>query len=240
MPDESRIPRNLNEYVQYMKRTTDFLGKPSPAPFTGKNWERFNWTETELSQWESFTKTAGELFLHYSSKAFRTVVIKNKIRKVQSDTVKYNQQQKLLDRIASNPNRTVLTDFLLFRIRRGTSLEKTKRTVHTSSIDEPVLLALKPLGGAMLKIFCRTMKGTGRGHRHKISNSVMIAYRIGTVPPRNLSYCNARHISTHAKFILRLEPSEAGKRIYVFARWYNTKYPLLAGPWSAMHEAVIV
>ncbi|MBI3500890.1 MAG: hypothetical protein HY063_03765 [Bacteroidetes bacterium] len=222
-----------------MTRTTHFLNAPSLTSFKGKNWERFNWEETERAQWESFAKTADEWFKLYSNPAVRTTAVKNMLVDVQRDTVKYNQQQKLLDRIASNPNRTVTSDFSLFRIKRGSPLEKIKRTVHTASIDEAPMVALKGQGGGAIKVFCRTVTGTGRGHRHKLSNSVLIAYAIGRTPPASVDACTLKHISTRAKFFLRLDYKERGNRIYLFARWYNTKHPELAGPWSEMHQSVI-
>ena len=240
MPDESRIPRKLNDYVQYMKRTASHLNETAPSPFTGKNWERFYWTETELEQWQSFAEKSENLFLLYSDPANRTTSIKDQLREVQSETVKYNQKQCLLNRIASLPHRTVMRDFFTFNIKRGTPLEKTKRTVHISSIEEQPMAQLKSIGGGIVKVACRTLHGSGRPHRHKLANSVQVAFSIGQKPPKDVQRCSRQHLSSQAKFFLRLDLTDQGKYIYFFARWYNTRHPELAGPWSGVYSAMIV
>ena len=59
MPDQSRIPRKLDDFIPYMNTTAEYLLQPSPSPFTNLNWQRLNWTKEELSSKAHFQVSAG-------------------------------------------------------------------------------------------------------------------------------------------------------------------------------------
>ena len=47
-------------------------------------------------------------------------------------------------------------------------------------------------------------------------------------------------ISTRASFNLDAGSASSGKYLYIYLRWYNTKHPALAGPWSSMNTTLIL
>ena len=239
MADQSRIPKNFEKYYQYMFRTANYLLKPSPEPFSGINWQRFNWTEVELQNWLSLSEKAKEYYMLYSSPLSRTATVIKNFKETRERTAQYNRARCLLDRIASNPNVTVFSDYSVFNIKRGSPGEKIKRTRHKTPINEQVFFSLRPRGGGVIEVRCRTFTGARRPHRHKIANCVQVAMTIGSRYPKSVNECSEREVFSRAKFFLRLPLSEQGKMLFVYARWYNTSYPELAGPWSGLNNSVI-
>lgn len=240
MADQSRIPRNFNKFVMYLEQTSAYLLQKSPLPFTGFNWQRFHWTESELAMWQFFSKKASEYFSAYRNPSLRSTAIRDRLKNLRESTVQYNRKQCLLDRIASNPNQTVLNDFYVFNIRRGTSLEKIRRSRPQSPIDEKIFFFLKPIGGAILMCKCWTQSRSGRPHRHRLADSIQVAFKTRSPAPKSYLDCPEKEIFRTAKFFIHLPMEEIGETIGVFVRWYNTKYPHLAGPWSGLHVATVM
>jgi len=49
-----------------------------------------------------------------------------------------------------------------------------------------------------------------------------------------------RDISTKASFVLALSSASSTQSLFIYFRWYNTKHPELAGPWSALMTTMIL
>ena len=234
MPDQSRIPRKLSDFVAYMHNSAEFLFEKSAEPFDNLNWQRLGWTKEEAEQWKLFYDEAQYLSSKYSAKnTQRTVAIKDKFIQVRKSTVKYNQQHKLLDRIVSNPANTTIHDYAKFHIKRGTIMEKERTKFKKASISELVVMGIRALGGGDFIVRCLTDHESKRGKKAKGADLVILEYKVGNGETQQI-------ISSHAKFMLRSGPSNSGKVILVRARWYNSKHPELAGPWNNWHRATIV
>jgi len=67
------------------------------------------------------------------------------------------------------------------------------------------------------------------------ADSVQYMYAVGTTPPASAEAEGLKaEISTRASFNLDAGSASSGKYLYIYLRWYNTKHPALAGPWSSM------
>jgi hypothetical protein len=48
------------------------------------------------------------------------------------------------------------------------------------------------------------------------------------------------NISTKGAFMLQGGVECEGKRLYIYFRWYNTKHPDIAGPWSQLQTTIVL
>ena len=119
----------------------------------------------------------------------------------------------------------------VFNIRKG-ALQKTTRSVQTKSISEPVSVTLQSLGGGIISAKCYS-NSSARAGIFDEADSVQYSYLIGTVPPTSPSAEGMiRDLSTKGSFNFSVGDNNGGKNLYIYFRWYNTKHPELAGPWS--------
>ena len=72
------------------------------------------------------------------------------------------------------------------------------------------------------------------------ADSVQYVYVVGNTPPESADAIGlTKEISTKGIFTLALGSISSGKTLYIYFRWYSTKYPALAGPWNNM-EAILI
>ncbi|MBB3187857.1 hypothetical protein [Microbacter margulisiae] len=235
MPDGSRIPRTIEGFDIYIRITSAYFEKGSPATHA----VRLGITEGEVEQWNDYcTQWCALHALYINKQISRTTVVINKMRAIIQQAVTFNQTYSILERIAASPNMTI-GDLETFRIKRG-PLQKSTHTVPQTSVKELVDVVLKPLGGGMFAMKCYS----GLHKRPCINpaaDSVQYLYMTGDTPPASAGEATLiTGLSTKACFRLALPGGSRGKTLYIYFRWYNTKRPNLSGPWSKLKDELIL
>jgi len=229
-----RIPRGIDDCSQYLVSTNKYLGSGTP-----NNAERLGILPEEAIKWSGFTNRYNPLYLLYSDKKnSRTTAVKDQLLSIIDEVTDFDQKNHLLDRIAASPNVTI-ADMETFNIKKGV-LQKTTRSVATTPLINQVAAAIQPIGGGSLNIKCRNVSGE-RAAIDEGANCVQYAYMIGEKAPVSADAENLRReISTKASFILALGSDSSTQSLFIYFRWYNTKHPNLAGPWSALMTTFIL
>jgi len=235
MPTGTRIPRGINEFNPYIGVTTDYLTTGTPIT----NGERLGLSQEEVSQWKAFNDECTPLFTKYSDKKnSRTTAIKDQLLLVVDKTANFDKTYHILDRIASSLNVTI-ADMETFNIKKGV-LQKTTRTVSTTSINELVTVIIQPIGGGVVNIKCYTTTAQRAGICDD-ADSVQFLYCTGDTAPESAEAAGlTKDLFTKATFTLPLGAGSAGKKLFIYFRWYNTKHPELAGPWSGLQTTLLL
>ena len=104
-------------------------------------------------------------------------------------------------------------------------------------LDSPII-KVNSLEGAQMEFICRTDTDSTRASMHKDADGIELVYKIGEPAPTFPAECNRNHISTKAKFVLKLDLSDSGKKMTGFARWKNNTNSEKSGPWSSFSGLV--
>lgn len=234
MADAPRIPRGIDDCSQYLINTNNYLDSGTP-----NNAERLGILPEEAVKWSGFTNKYGPLYLLYSDKQnSRTTAIKNRLLSIIDEVTNFDQTNHLLDRIAASPNVTI-ADMATFNIKKGV-LQKTTRSVATTPLTNQVAAAIHPIGGGSVNIKCRNLSSERAGIEEG-ANCVQYSYIVGEKAPVSADDENMkRDISTKASFILALGSASSTQSLFIYFRWYHTKHPGLAGPWSALMTTFIL
>jgi hypothetical protein len=233
MSDGSRIPRGIDEFNPYIINTSNYMLEGTPT-----NAERLGVLTSESAQWTGFITDWNPLYAKYSDKKNgRTTAVKDQLLAIIDQCVLLDQTSRILDRVASSPNVTIV-DMETFRIKKGV-LQKTTRSFSTTPISETPIAAVQPLGGGSLAIKCHS--NTSRASILDGADSVQYVYAVGDTPPASADVQGlSKELTTKASFTLALGAGSSAKYLYIYFRWYNTKHPELASPWSAMVTTLIL
>jgi len=234
MQNDYRIPRSINGFNPYIVNTTVYLMDGTPT-----NAVRLGFSPDELLKWTGFAEDWSPLYpLYADRKGTYTTTIKDQLRAIINKCLKLNHDNCLLDRIAVSPN-AIIRDLETFNLKKG-ELQKETRTAPKTIIEEPVVASLQNIGGCWFSIKCRALRKV-RAAIFEEADSVQYSYIIGDVPPTSADVAGlTKEISTRASFTLQLDPGSSGKHLYIFFRWYRTKYPSMSGPWNTIQMALIV
>jgi hypothetical protein len=235
MTTGTRIPRGIEDFNPYIANTNAYLLAGTPTT----NAVRLGILPDEVSQWSDIATTWSPLYVKYSDKKnSRTTAIKDQLLSLIDQCVELDLTCHLLDRIAASPNVTI-EDMGAFNIKKGI-LMKTTRSIPQTPITEPVTVTIQPLGGGSITIKCYSTTGE-RAAIYDDADSVQFVYQVGGTPPVAADVSGLeKDISTKAIFTLALGSSSSAKYLYIYFRWYDTKRPNLAGPWSAMQTTLIL
>jgi hypothetical protein len=88
------------------------------------------------------------------------------------------------------------------------------------------------------------VKCYSKGSRASIldaADSVQYRFVVGTTAPTSADDAILdKELSTKASFVLPTGVQKVGMMLYIYFRWYNTKHPELAGPWSTLQSTIII
>ncbi|MBK5284499.1 MAG: hypothetical protein JJE25_03785 [Bacteroidia bacterium] len=119
-------------------------------------------------------------------------------------------------------------------------LAKTTHARRTEAIQEQCLSKLKPLGGGDIRVGCSTSHDTKRASKAEGADSVMVAYKIGDTAPASTNDGTTKATYSKATFTINCGDENTGKKLFLFTRWFDTKNPALAGPWSSLNSSGIL
>lgn len=235
MAIKTRIPRGIDEFGTYLHTTSDHLIEGTPV----SNGVRLGILPEEITTWTSMETEWNPLYLKYSDKKnSRTTSVRNELLLIIERTVDFDKSNHILDRIASSTAATI-ADMAAFNINKGV-LQRENRSFSTTPIREMVTTAMQLLGGGSIVMKCYTLNGQ-RAAIYEEADCVQYMYSVGHTPPESAEANGlTKEVSTKAIFTLALGPGSTAKYLYIFYRWYNTRHPELAGPWSAMQTTLIL
>ena len=227
----SRVPLTIVSFNPYVNNAVDYLNAGTP-----KNYVRFDFTESEMTSLDGILTRWKPLYALYSDKEkTRTSLVVAQLQDLMGEFNALNQSNHLLDRIAASANVTI-EDLKTFNIKSGS----TKRSVAVQPIQVGVDVSIQLLGGGSVTIKCRE-DGSSSASIIDEADCVQYAYIVGTTPPESADAVGLnRNVSTRATFTLSLGSGVSAKSLYIYLRWYNTKHPELAGPWTRLVSTVIV
>jgi len=234
MATGTRIPRGIHDFNVYLPNTTAYLLTGSPT-----NSVRLGITPEEMTQWSVFTASWEPLYAKYSDKKnTRTTAVTDQLRGMIADVISFDQNCHFIDRIAASANVTIV-DLEIFNIKKG-PLQKVTRMASSTPIAEQVSVTFGLLGGGMINIKCYSTTGQ-RASIYSGADGVQYMFVVGNTPPESAEVPGlSKELSTRAIITLSLGAGNAGKNLYIYFRWYNSKHPELSGPWSALQTTIIV
>jgi len=235
MPDRSRIPRLISTFNTYILNTSLYLAAGTPV----NNASRLGLTEAETSRWAELAEEWKPLYDLYSNKKVsRTVSIKEQLLNIIRKTVEFDRMNHILDRIGASAQATV-EDTGEFRIKKGGTAKKN-HTIPQNPITEPVMVSFVPIGGGMMNVKCYGVTSQRAGI-FRNADCVQFVYKVGKTPPASAEEAGlSKDLSSKAIFTLTLGPGNSGNYLYIYFRWYNTRHPRLAGPWSSLNSTMIL
>lgn len=231
MPN-TRVPQTISEFNVYVNNALDYLNNGEPQ----KNSVRLTITEGEVTLLTGIVDRWKPLYGLYTDKEkTRTPLVVAQLQDLMTEFNDLNQSRHLLNRIAASANVTV-EDLKTFNIKSGSA----KRSVAVQPIQETVNVSIQLLGGGSVTFKCRA-EGSSHASIIDMANCIQYAYLVGTTPPTSADDAGLfRDISTKATFTLSLGSGSSTKYLYIYFRWYNTKHPELAGPWTRLVSTLIV
>ncbi len=234
MTENTRIPRRIEDFNLFLNNTTEYFITGTPT-----NADRLGILPAEVTKWQGYDVRWKPLMLKYSDKKnTRTTAVTEELNQIIVEVVDLDHTNHLLDRIAASPNVTI-ADLDTFNIKKGV-LQKTTRSKPTTPITEMVVPAMQPLCGGSVSIKCRNHIGNSASILDG-SDCVHYCYQIGGTAPASAEADGLKSgLSTKASFTLSLGAASAKQELFIFFRWFNTKYPDLAGPWSSVQTTLIL
>lgn len=115
---------------------------------------------------------------------------------------------------------------------------KSDERQERPDITAVVFGMLNALPGSRIEITCRTASDASRASIAENADAVEVRYSVGT-NPATWEECPNKEISTKAKFTITLNPSDAGKTIYVFLRWRNNRDVIKSGPFGDKLSTIV-
>lgn len=234
MAKGTRMPRGIDPFNLYFVNAVSYLQDGTPT-----NAERLGIVPEEVTKLAAFLAGWLPLYGKYSDKKkSRTTSIKDQLLVLIDNVVTFDQTNHILDRIAASLNVTV-DDLETFNIKKGV-LQKSPSSAGSNPIGEQVTVTMQPLGGGMMSIKCYSMTGQRAGIGEG-ADCVQYLYQVGDAAPVSAEVAGLiKDLSPKAVFTLLLGAASSTKTLYIYFRWFNTRHPEIAGPWSGLQIAVIV
>lgn len=236
----TRVPETIAEFNSYITTTDDYLQAPATPP---TNATRLGLSAQNQTDWSDKRTAWTALYAKYQDPMQSTSAVKGNVKIFMDDFRAF--ANPLLNIMAASPN-AIHDDEVILHFKIG----KAPAHHQTTPFTDTVQFEAQNLGGGELQFSCRVSSDMHRPSLIEGADSVQVAYQImvpdgGTPPPGGDPIPTPddegmqREIFTHAQFVFNAGVTNVGKRMVVFVRWYNTKHPELAGPWSAVRMIVI-
>src|SRR5438874_1719958 len=100
--DDTRIPRDILKIVGYMRITDDWQLSIDPAT-TNPRWQNWGWKAADSAAWTDFRTIGDGYWTTYETPETRDTDTKNRLVKLVRDIVKYDDDNRLLNKISDTP-----------------------------------------------------------------------------------------------------------------------------------------
>lgn len=149
----------------------------------------------------------------------------------------------ILDKAIETGLREIYNDIpesLLTTADRNTFNLKARDTTPTPrpAITTVPFANAQGAAGGLVEFTCRTESDSSRASILPDADGVEVVYNIGGTQPVSPSACTKNFFSSKAKFRIGIDLSEAGKKLYGYARWKNNSDPNKSGPWVSISAMV--
>lgn len=231
---KSRIPVSIALFNAYINTTDDFLQAPVEEGSSTLNWQRLGLASTDATGWHSKRLAWNTLYAKYTNTDTRTKTVNDQVKSFRVNFQKTGG--KVLDKIAASDGATEQDQNVFNLVLSGNHKKPTHS--HTPITDN-IIISVVNIGNGVIKADFRSNHDTKRPSLAPGANSVQLAIKVDEPAPKNVDEITERVIITRASITKNIGADSAGKRIYLFARWYDTRYPNLAGPWSTMFSILL-
>ncbi len=231
---KERIPRGIALFNAYINSTDTFLQAPIEEGSATLNWQRLGLASADATGWHGQLIEWNKLYAKYSNLDTRTKTVNDLVKAFKTNFQEFGG--RILDKIAASDGATAQDENVFNLVLSG---NRKRPTHHTTPITDTVVISIVSLGSGMIKADFRTDTDTRRASLAPGADSVQIAMKIGDPAPENPDDNTDIIIVTRASTKTNMGLGIVGKRLYVFARWYNTRQPDLAGQWSTMFSILI-
>jgi hypothetical protein len=137
MKEKPRIAREIAKFFTYMQNTDNRQLEIDPST-TNPRWQNWGWNAAQSSDWTDFRDRSDALYILWSVEEMRRKDDTNNFNLLIDEVVAYDKEHKLLNKIANSAMPpTVLADFEIFNVVRGTPLEDTTPTVSNEIPGQP-------------------------------------------------------------------------------------------------------
>ena len=238
----TRITREINPFNAYITSTDNFLQAISSGII--HNWERLGLGTADAAEWHTRRQAWDTLFTTYNDASLRTSIITTQVHNFIESFREFAGPQ--LNIMAASMNATEVDEGIFNFV-----ITPSNPTHSTTPIDDEVSVVVKHKGGGTIDFKCTDSEGTAKAAG---SDSVQMAWMIleegvvppgpgptpppdGTPDPDDVEM--AKEIFTKSHFEKHFGTQNLKKRVVCYFRWYNTKHPDLAGPWTDILAIVI-
>ena len=238
------MPRAIVAYYNYLKNAIAYLLAISPIIGFAKNWNRFNWTNAELTYWQNAFTQIDPMYTIYIANPKGNPTNTHDMHTIITNHHDYDKINHSIDRIAAGyPGSMISLDYTTFHIRHndphlGGSLPTEKLV---STLNFPTFSMVGIGGGTMHYI----AKATSTAKRGKIlaGHVLCMMYLIlneGDATPTTIDQLTKITTSTRANNKLPLGANLSRKRIAISMYWKHKTHSSLDGPPSPIQVIVIV
>jgi hypothetical protein len=197
------------------------------------NGERLGLTTANTDEWHNKRLFwEGTLYPSYTNPNTRTTTVNTQVKNFMQAFRDFGNP--LLEIVAASPVANESDEEAL-----NFKADRKAPTRPTTPLAEQCIASTQSLGGGQARFICRTEHDTARASLAEGADSVQIAYKIGEQPPQDPDDGTKTIISTRASSVQALGADNSGKKLHYYVRWFNTKYPQFAGPWSAVKTVIL-
>lgn len=236
--DKSRVPRTLYAFDLYIKRVNNFIATVNPSTLQSHG-ERLGMTVQEISragdflaQWHTGNPASRGIYELHTNPDTKTKTTRNTVVNIMREFASFFSP--LLTRMSGSSTITE-EDYIALNIGKP----NPHRTRNRQPLSETAFAAARAQSGGDVHFSFRTLHDTKRPSKAATADSIELAFKIGTPAPAHVLDGTEKRIFTRASIVLRTGQESEGKKLFYSARWYDTKHPGRAGPWSSIKSVTI-
>jgi hypothetical protein len=236
MADGSRIPRSILPFNIFIDATDSRLQLINPTT-SNPYYVDYGLTEVTATSWSAQRKDWDEnVYAAYINPLTSTSVAKDNVQNFMAGFREFAQPQ--LNKIAVSDVAGTEEEHIFNLV-----LHRKNATHPTTAIDAQCVGSLHSLGRGSYEVSCRDETTQGRSHKVAGADSVQYAYLLSDEPPTTDPTPDdgtmTLSLATTVLFALDFGAASQGQWLTIYFRWYNTKHPAFAGPWSAISQVAI-
>jgi hypothetical protein len=230
MTNSTRIPRTISEFNDYIENTDDHLQSTRAG---GQVYDILGISTPQADEWSNRREYWEDtLYPKYRSKDTHTPTVTLEVQNFMKNFREFGNP--LLNLMAASFNANEKDAVIL-----NFALGRKAPTKPESPIAEKSFTSLKILGGSEIKAASKTDHDASRASVAEHADGVQYAYVVANDPPANVDDGTVKEFYSGSTHTFNLGVENLGKRFYVYTRWYNSKYPEFAGPWSNLYQVII-